>query len=420
MNEKLEWLLWQRTDGELTVEDRKQLEVLLAQEPKARDEENELESIARLLSRVRFEEEEVPAELRPRVLVQVDARQASSRRSQSAVASKSRKGALATGLAALGDAIFKESLMSRKRLALLSAVAVVLVGGVAFLVLSEGFPPKSGLTGAIGGVEKADRYRDTQVTASDVAVEGVGETEAVDKDLVVDPADRGIVGGAGVDRGIVGGAGVDRGGGGAVSSAAAARGVDRGGAGVDRGGAGVDRGGAGVDRGGAGVDRGGAGVDRGGAGVDRGTAGGAGVDRGTAGGAGVDRGTAGGAGVDRGTAGGAGVDRGTAGGAGVDRGTAGGAGVDRGTAGGAGVDRGTAGGAGVDRGTAGGAGVDRGTAGGAGVDRGTAGGAGVDRGTAGGAGVDRGTAGGAGVDRGTAGGAGVDRGTAGGQAKDRG
>ena len=82
MNENLERLLWQRTDGELTVEDRKQLEVLLAQEPTARDQEQELESMARLLSRVRFEEEEVPAELRTRVLVQVDARMASSRRSQ--------------------------------------------------------------------------------------------------------------------------------------------------------------------------------------------------------------------------------------------------------------------------------------------------------------------------------------------------
>ena len=60
--------------------------------------------------------------------------------------------------------------MSRKRLALLSAVAVVVVAGVAFLALSDNFPPGSGLTGAIGGVEKADRYRDAQVTATDVKV----------------------------------------------------------------------------------------------------------------------------------------------------------------------------------------------------------------------------------------------------------
>ena len=92
MNENLERLLWQRTDGELTVEDRSELEVLLTQEPTARDEEQELESIARLLSRVRFEEEEVPAELRPRVLVQVDARQASSRRSHGVEIEEGRPG----------------------------------------------------------------------------------------------------------------------------------------------------------------------------------------------------------------------------------------------------------------------------------------------------------------------------------------
>ena len=60
--------------------------------------------------------------------------------------------------------------MSRKRLALLGAVAVVVVAGVAFLVLSDDFPPTGGLTGAIGGVEKAERYRDAQVTADDVKV----------------------------------------------------------------------------------------------------------------------------------------------------------------------------------------------------------------------------------------------------------
>ncbi len=31
MNENLERLLWQRSDGELTVDDRRQLEALLAQ-----------------------------------------------------------------------------------------------------------------------------------------------------------------------------------------------------------------------------------------------------------------------------------------------------------------------------------------------------------------------------------------------------
>ena len=121
--------------------------------------------MARLLSRVRFEEEEVPPSFARASWSRSDARLASSRRSQSAVASKSRKGPLATGLSALGDAIFKESFMSRKRLALLGAVAVVVVAGVAFLVLSDNFPPGSGLTGAIGGVEKAERYRDAQVTA---------------------------------------------------------------------------------------------------------------------------------------------------------------------------------------------------------------------------------------------------------------
>ena len=80
--------------------------------------------------------------------------------------------------------------MSRKRLALLGAVAVVVVAGVAFLALSDNFPPGSGLTGAIGGVEKADRYRDAQVTASDVAVEGVGETTAVDRDAVEGTTDK--------------------------------------------------------------------------------------------------------------------------------------------------------------------------------------------------------------------------------------
>ncbi len=47
---------------------------------------------------------------------------------------------------------------------------VVVVAGVTFLVLSDDFPPTGGLTGAIGGVEKAERYRDAQVTASDVKV----------------------------------------------------------------------------------------------------------------------------------------------------------------------------------------------------------------------------------------------------------
>ena len=46
MNENLERLLWQRTDGELTVDHRRELEVLLTQEPTARDQEQELESVA--------------------------------------------------------------------------------------------------------------------------------------------------------------------------------------------------------------------------------------------------------------------------------------------------------------------------------------------------------------------------------------
>ena len=66
--------------------------------------------------------------------------------------------------------------MSRKRMALLGALAVVLVSGIAFLALSDNFPPKSELTGAIGGVQKAERYRDAQVTASDVAVDSSTET----------------------------------------------------------------------------------------------------------------------------------------------------------------------------------------------------------------------------------------------------
>lgn len=214
MNENLERLLWQRTDGELTV--------------------------ARLLSRVRFEDEEIPAELRPRVLVQVAARQKSSVRSH---VSKSRKGALATGLSALGDAIFKESFMSRKRLALLSAVAVVVVAGVAFLALSDNFPPGSGVTGAIGGVEKAERYRDAQVTASDVKVydeDGYDQDgydrKGLDRNGQPRPSmgDKGIVhvGGGAVGGGSVGGGAVGGGnvGGGAVGGGAVGGGAVGGGA----------------------------------------------------------------------------------------------------------------------------------------------------------------------------------------------
>jgi anti-sigma factor RsiW len=91
MNETLERLLWQRTDGELTVEHRRELEVLLAQGVSAKEEERELESVARLLSRARFSEEEVPAELRQRVMVQVKARSTSSRRSRLVLVSNAKR-----------------------------------------------------------------------------------------------------------------------------------------------------------------------------------------------------------------------------------------------------------------------------------------------------------------------------------------
>src|SRR5688572_24860570 len=234
MNDNLEQLLWQRKDGELAADDRAQLDSLLAEG--ASEEESEIESIARLLSRARFEEEEVPAELRSRVMAQVQARTASRRSSHGVV--KSNRNALATGLSTLVDAFKKESLMSRKRLALLSAVGVVVVAGVTFLVLSEDFPPASRATGAIGGVEKADRYRETQVKAEDVKIYDADgfDQDGYDRDgldrsgnrRVDDKASQGggaidgggainggasQGGGAGIGGGAVGGGGASQGGG---------------------------------------------------------------------------------------------------------------------------------------------------------------------------------------------------------------
>ena len=173
MNETLERLLWQLKDGELSVEDRKQLDGLVAEGDVAAEAERELESMARLLSRARFEEEEVPSSLRSRVMEVVQARAAVAgrRRQQVVGVAKSKRGTLATGLSAL-DALWKESFMSRKRLVLLGAAAVIVIAGAAFLLMSDNFPPGSKLTGTIGGVQKAERYRDAQVTASDVKVYG--------------------------------------------------------------------------------------------------------------------------------------------------------------------------------------------------------------------------------------------------------
>src|SRR5262245_30227246 len=113
MNENLERLLWQRTDGELSVEDRKQLEGLLADGVVAAEAERELESLSRLLSRARFEEVEVPSSLRSRVMDTVHARAAvvGRRRQEVVGVAKSKRGALATGLSVLGDALWKESFM---------------------------------------------------------------------------------------------------------------------------------------------------------------------------------------------------------------------------------------------------------------------------------------------------------------------
>src|SRR5262245_15199764 len=76
MNENLERLLWQRADGELSAEDGKELDRLLADGSLPADVDRELESFSRLLSRARFEEEEVPPSFGPRVLDLVRARAA--------------------------------------------------------------------------------------------------------------------------------------------------------------------------------------------------------------------------------------------------------------------------------------------------------------------------------------------------------
>jgi hypothetical protein len=59
--------------------------------------------------------------------------------------------------------------MTRKQSILLATGAVVVAGVAGLVLFSDNYPPTDQLTGAIGGVEKAERYRDTQVTADDVA-----------------------------------------------------------------------------------------------------------------------------------------------------------------------------------------------------------------------------------------------------------
>jgi hypothetical protein len=169
MNELLERLLWQRADGELSAQDRDRLEALLAEEPAARATERELAEVADLLARV--EEQEAPTELRWRVMSSIGTASAPAPRvSWGARALEASRRALVTMLFETGFLMRKENPMARKKLVLLGAMVVLIVGAVVALVLTDVIPPQEGLTGAIGGVEKADRYRDNQVTADDVRV----------------------------------------------------------------------------------------------------------------------------------------------------------------------------------------------------------------------------------------------------------
>ena len=125
--------------------------------------------------------------------------------------------------------------MKRRNLILLGAGSLVIAGVAALVVVSDKYPPEENLTGAIGGVEKAERYRDAQLAKDDVPLvydeEGYdqfgydkdgfdrngldknGIKKGIDKfDLGIDKGvDKGIDKGVGFDKGVDKGVGFDKG-----------------------------------------------------------------------------------------------------------------------------------------------------------------------------------------------------------------
>ena len=157
----LESLLWNRLDGELSAEGRERLESLLT-EHAAREEEQAVAELAALLGGTA--EVDPPEELRGRVVEGIRRRSLASTAHQPWLtrATTAFRRALATMFFDPEEWRMKENVMKRKQLVVLAAIALALAGVGLYLALSDEFPASNEVTGAIGGVEAADRYSNQQ------------------------------------------------------------------------------------------------------------------------------------------------------------------------------------------------------------------------------------------------------------------
>ncbi len=178
MNEKknrdavLEELLWKRWDGELSESEAVRLEEALSQPGMSRaSEEAAILDLAATLGSL--SSVEAPHDLKPSVMRSVRARMA---REVPSVSWSRRLGSVFANLleSVFGPQEGRVLQMGRKQLALVGTFVLLVVGGVT-VVTQVDFQATEKLMGAIGGVEKADRYRNAPAVGEVVGTDEASE-----------------------------------------------------------------------------------------------------------------------------------------------------------------------------------------------------------------------------------------------------
>ena len=139
----IERLLWERRDGQLGEDELRTIERLAANDSELDEKERAIEALDTLLSRV--ERVEPPRELRGKIEWALGALENTESRNQQRHLDNQLKG----GQSMSGS--------SNRSWLYLAAAAVIVVAAILFFSGGDKVPPEE-VTGAIGGVEQAEKY----------------------------------------------------------------------------------------------------------------------------------------------------------------------------------------------------------------------------------------------------------------------
>jgi hypothetical protein len=155
-DKRYEELLWEKLDGELEPKGQKELDAYGADHPEMAEEERSVEALANLLSQV--ESVEPPTELRGKIEWAIAAKQnVESRERKRYFINLPKGGDLMSGL-------------SNRNVVYLVIAAVVVVGAILYLA-GGGQPAPEEVTGAIGGVEQAEKYTAEPLAEEDIQLD---------------------------------------------------------------------------------------------------------------------------------------------------------------------------------------------------------------------------------------------------------